>query len=94
MRLSGIRRAHLELYGYLKHCDEKGEQFTKENMYSIYDRFVSKKKRGFNEQITVEQKYVNASSWLNKSLAILIRRGYLGLTFERESGEVKCLTEL
>lgn len=80
--------AQLELYMLMKEKHEKGEQFRKEDLMDIYDKHVDKQipnRRYTNDNIlTEEQIYSNASSWLNRAISILIRRGYLGLTFKEE----------
>ncbi len=98
--ISGIKKGHVELYKRmeLKHKDK--EQFQKEDLMEIYNSFVVPRKRQYDRRrLTEEQVYNNASAWLDRAIAVLVRRGYLGLIFridvgpiEDALGEDKCLT--
>lgn len=83
--IAGIKKGHLELYKYMKDRYENGEQFKKDDLMEIYNRFVVPSKRPSDAQrLTEEQLYNNASQWLNRSISVLVRRGYLGLTFKKD----------
>lgn len=92
-----LNKAQLELYILMKEKYEKGEQFKKEDLLGIYDRYVNKNKRlrnqGYpnNNDLTEELLYSNASGWLSRAIATLVRRGYLGLTFNEE---INCSKEI
>lgn len=83
-----LSKAHLKLYKFMKGTYERDGQFRKEDMLDIYDRYASKRirKKDYigNAILTDEQIYQNASIWLNRSIAVLVRHGYLGLTFRKE----------
>jgi len=90
-RRSGINKAHLELYKALYFAERKGTQFTKEDLLELHKKYVVPNKVRYDAHLrTQEQKYHNASSWMNKAMSVLIRRGYLGLTFKKD---LRCLTE-
>lgn len=81
-----MNRAHLELYQYMKETCDNGKQFYKEDMLRIYNQFVVPNKRPTDpERLTSEQIYNNASIWMNNAISSLVRRGYFGLTFLKDT---------
>lgn len=90
-----LNKAQLELYILMKEKCEKREQFKKEDLLGIYDRYVQKQIHNKNytggHDLTDVQIYENASGWLNRAIATLVRRGYLGLTFNEE---INCSKEI
>lgn len=79
-----IKEAHHELYEYMRRKHEKGEQFSKADLIEIYSKFVIPNKMVYDyREFTEEQIYRNALSWLDRAIPVLIRRGYLGLTFRK-----------
>ena len=79
-----IKESHLELYEYMRHRYKKGKQFTKTDLLEIYSKFVISNKKDYDyREFTEDEIYRNASAWLNGAISILIRRGYLGLTFRK-----------
>ncbi len=102
-KINGITKAQLELYQYMQFRSKNCDQFNKDDLMEIYNRFVEKKNRNDYcpkpKAKTEEELYNNASSWLNRSIATLIREGYLGLIFRVDVGPIedaleedKCLT--
>lgn len=86
-KVSGLKKAHLELYKYMKKRYENNENFNKEDLLRIYNSYVTSTKRlAGSRALTEEQGYNNASTWLNRAISILVRRGYLGLTFRKNNG--------
>ncbi len=76
------KKAHLELYKCMQDKHKRKEQFTKSDLLEIYSKFVisNKKVYGYRE-LTEDAIYNGASTWLNRAISILVRRGYLGLIF-------------
>ncbi|HDY68144.1 hypothetical protein LCGC14_1610570 [marine sediment metagenome] len=80
-----IKESHLELYEYMKRKHDNGEQFTRSDLFEIYSKFVVRNKKlpEYRQEMTEEQILRNAISWLSVAITILIKRGYLGLTFRK-----------
>lgn len=89
--MQSLSRAHLELYRLLKDVYEGDEQLRKEDLLDIYDRYVEKRPRNRSYEgsntFTDEQLCQNASAWLDRSIAVLVRHKYLGLTFRKETNK-------
>ncbi len=78
------KKAHIELYDYMKRRYDNKEQFTKADLMEIHSKFVVPNRRSYNErELTEEEIYRNASAWLDGAICSLIRRRYLGLTFRK-----------
>lgn len=78
-----ISEAHVVLYNCMKNLHDNDLQFTKDMMLAIYNGHVQPEKRAedYQKGLSEEQVYQNASAWLNGAISKLVRRGYLGLTF-------------
>ena len=80
----GMRKAHLELYEYLKKIAEDGKQFHKQDLFMIYTKHVIRHKSHYGDQtLSKEQIQKHAGQWLNSAIGVLVCRGYLGLTFKK-----------
>ncbi len=79
-----IKKCHFELYEYMKRKHENKERFTKADLIEIYSKYVISNKKIYEyRELEEDIVYRNASSWLDRAIPVLIRRGYLGLTFRK-----------
>lgn len=85
VKRSGVNKAQEVLYECMKLRHETKNSFTKKDLFDIYNDFVVPDKRAFDRnRLSDEQIYNNASAWLNRSIASLVRNGWLGLTFNKD----------
>ncbi len=94
--MTKLKEGHLVLYSVMKDQHEKKLAFTKEMMLDIYKTHVmfSQGKHSYAKKKlpTEEQIYNNASAWMNKAIIMLVRRGYLGLMFNKDAEAIPCQT--
>ncbi len=85
VKRSGVNEAQSVLYECMKLRHDTKNSFTRKDLFEIYNNFVVPDKRQFDRnRLSDEQIYNNASSWLNRSIASLVRNGWLGLTFNKD----------
>jgi len=83
--IGGLNKPTYELYKVLKEKHETGGRMTREELLEIHSMLECTHHRKFSyKELTEDQKFNNASSWLNGAIARLIRRGWLGLTFKKD----------
>jgi hypothetical protein len=76
--------SHLMLYSLMKETHDLGLSLDKERVMDIYKKYVLPEKRfRDHHRLTEEQVHNNAFSWMQKAIVSLIKRGYLGLTFNK-----------
>ncbi len=85
MARNKLTEGNLVLYRKLKHCKENNLQFSKEDAVDIYVTHIKPERyKQFRETQITDTVYSNANAWLDRAIACLIKRGYLGLTFNME----------
>ncbi len=91
---NNLTKPHLNLYRLMHKRHRQNDQFTKADALYLYKKYVMKRcidhygefkyNKHYRDAYTQEIVARKAYHWLTRGIAILIKHGYVGLTFNRE----------
>ena len=87
--MSKVTEGQLKLYEMMLDRHNSKSQFTREDIMDVYNKYVCRKERKkyyeSDKEPTPEQILHKAELWFERAVVILIKKGYIGLSFKKKN---------